>query len=476
MIPQVINVLVVILLATQCTNLSSNTVLTVEQQQQDYNVMVDMLKEACPSLSTYRDQNEISNHFDMTQKQMNEPASVLNFYLNIARTLSFFQDGHLQSYASNDFYASINQLEGFLPLQLKFLDGKIYVWKDLSNATGLNDGSEIVAINGKKSESILEDLFQLISSDADNEFFKFHKLNNEHRLYLAYYFNFPKEYIVQVKDVVEKVTLKGITGHAYSHLVKKNAQKKSNKPYHIEYHDAMATAILKFTTFGDREGEDQLRAIMEELVSQCHEKGITYLILDIRGNTGGFDGNAAIMYSYLTNAPFYSLKGRYLKTNHLPSLEYVLNKDIQETLKSVPMQQSREEYKLNMALDQLFQPNELNFSGSIYLLTDNTTFSTATLFTSIFYHSDRGMIIGRNTGGGYRGDSGGTVYLELPNSRINVFIPLVRNEYFFDRSKSWKTFEPDEKVESTVLDLLNDKDRVLDKVFEMIEKKHSGGK
>lgn len=464
------SLLLLILTMTQCAKLSHNDLLTQEDQLQDYDILVSALTEACPILDTYHSMTEVEQHFASMREQINEPVSMLAFYQQVARTLSFFQDGHLQSYASNDFYASVNNVEGFLPMRLKFLDDKIYVWSNLSSSSAIVEGMEILSINAVKATNIIKELSSYLSSDGGNKSFIYHKLNNEYRLYLAFLFGLPTEYTVELKGIDKPVTLRAISAPALWDLAKKKPEPSTKKElFSITYDADRSIVIFQFTTFGDREGEGKLREILEDLVTQCKQKAIKHLILDIRGNTGGFDGNAAIVYSYLTNAPFQSLNGRYLKTNQLSFLEYVLNKDIQKTLQSVPMVEHKNGFKVNMALDQVFQPNQLNYTGNVYLLTDHSTFSSAGLFTSIFYNNKRGKIIGTPTGGGYRGDSGGVFYLELPNSKINVFIPLVKNDYICIDSHDWVTFVPHITIQPTIDDLLTGRDPVLDVVYQIVE-------
>ncbi len=470
MVSNFLSLLLAVIVMAQCSRVNHEDPLSVEAQQQDYDILVDALTEACPVLESYRSEEEVAQHFASMRKKLNEPQSALGFYQHIiARTLSYFQDGHLQSYASNEIYASINQIEGFLPLRLKFLNDKIYIWTNLSPSSAIEEGMEILSINGKLSEDIIKELSPYLSSDGDNNYFKYHRLNNEYRLYVAFLFGLPDEYKLMLRNVDETVTLRAISGGTFFDLDKEKPEPTAPKKLvSVSYDEDRSTAIFQFTTFGDRDGEGELRAILDDLIEQCEEKKIEHLILDIRGNTGGFDGNAAIIYSYLTNTPFQSLNGRYLKTKQLSFLEYVLNKDIQETLQSVPLVKHPSGYKVNMALDQVFQPNAMNYSGKVYLLTDESTFSTAGLFVSIFRNNSRGMIIGTPTGGGYRGDAGGIAYLELPHSKINVFVPLVKNDYIHD-DQDWVTFHPDILVEPSIEDLIHGRDIVIDEVYRRIE-------
>ncbi|MBK8045356.1 MAG: hypothetical protein IPK21_23495 [Haliscomenobacter sp.] len=66
------------------------------------------------------------------------------------------------------------------------------------------------------------------------------------------------------------------------------------------------------------------------------------------------------------------------------------------------------------------------FSGNIYLLVDETN-SSATFYLAKFCKAHRlATLVGRPTGGSQRGINGGRIaFLRLPNSKIEVDIPLI---------------------------------------------------
>lgn len=468
MIRNSIILLLTLAVLTQCSRVRVPRMLSPEQQKQDFDLMAGLLTEACPVLHVYRSRAEVDNHLNAIRQQLGDSATVADFYLCIQRTLSFFHDGHLQAYAGNDYYAMINNREAFLPLQLRILNGKIYLWENLTSNEQLQKGLEITSVNGVTSSRLISDINEFISADANNLFFKQHKLNNEYRLYLAFYFDFPSQYQLQIEGV-GGITVQALSAHDRSTLIDQKVSPPEKKElYSISYDEERSMATFQFTTFGDQEGAQELRKILDDLIKQCEVRDITDLVLDIRGNTGGFDGNAAIVYSYLSDVPFRPLIGRYLRVRQIPYLEHVLNKDMQEVLESVPVIPYEEEYQLDMALDQVSPPNPLSFSGRVYLLTDHSTFSTASLFTSIFRNNERGLILGSPTGGGAKGDSGGIIYLELPHSGINVFVPLVRNEYFNGDSLKMTTLAPDIEVEETIENLLSQKDPLTETLLRII--------
>jgi C-terminal processing protease CtpA/Prc len=70
-------------------------------------------------------------------------------------------------------------------------------------------------------------------------------------------------------------------------------------------------------------------------------------------------------------------------------------------------------------------PGKYPFLGNVFVLIDGGTFSTAADFCAIIHHLKRATIIGEETGGGYYGNnSGPEPRVTLPNSKLQVRVPL----------------------------------------------------
>ena len=80
------------------------------------------------------------------------------------------------------------------------------------------------------------------------------------------------------------------------------------------------TALLTVNTFSTETRKNQRKffKFLNRSFKEIQEKGIENLILDIRENTGGDDGNDMELASYLINKPFKENKFRKLNTNELP--------------------------------------------------------------------------------------------------------------------------------------------------------------
>ncbi len=72
------------------------------------------------------------------------------------------------------------------------------------------------------------------------------------------------------------------------------------------------------------------------------------------------------------------------------------------------------------------KPKRNSFSGKVYVLINGGSFSVTSEFASVAHYLKRAVFIGEETGGGYYGNNSGTfVIVTLPNSRMNVGIPML---------------------------------------------------
>jgi C-terminal processing protease CtpA/Prc len=117
------------------------------------------------------------------------------------------------------------------------------------------------------------------------------------------------------------------------------------------------------------------------------------------------------------------------------------------------------------------KPKKNSYSGKVYILINGSSFSVTSEFASVAHYLKRAKFIGEETGGGYYGDNSGTfVIVTLPNSRLNVGIPMlayytaVKNYPFADRG-----IIPDYEVKPPIEDILNNKDTVLTFTLKLIE-------
>jgi C-terminal processing protease CtpA/Prc len=162
--------------------------------------------------------------------------------------------------------------------------------------------------------------------------------------------------------------------------------------------------VLSIKTFLDeflQNTGENFAGFLDSAFRILNEKKISRLIIDVRNNQGGNDGNGWLLYSYLTEKPFM----------------YYASK---ETVSEIFSPKDHPELKIH-------QPHNNNYTGKVFILENGRSFSASAEFASILKTNQRGIFIGEECGGAYEGNTSGSENMVvLPCSQITVRIPLVK--------------------------------------------------
>ncbi|MFM8742780.1 MAG: S41 family peptidase, partial [Cytophagales bacterium] len=271
----------------------------------------------------------------------------------------------------------------------------------------------------------------------------------------------------------------GVTERAY---VKGKINKKANqlynqrhkKPWRLSFPtDAPSTALLRFDAFGGRgmhtgdEAKLGMRKFMETSLKKINAKKCTNLIIDVRSNSGGWDNQGIELFTYLMKQ---DTAVRYYQKMHAitDSSEFLALSDLSAEDKKNLKKELKNEPDGTFSLLAEFspdvqpqQPKPNRFSGSVYILQNERSFSTTSEFLAACKTYQVGTTVGMEAGGAYEGGNGASfVHLTLPHSKIQVGTPLV---YYNNATRPGyehgRGAMPDYVVEVQPKDLVNNFDR-----------------
>ena len=124
--------------------------------------------------------------------------------------------------------------------------------------------------------------------------------------------------------------------------------------------------------------------------------------------------------------------------------------------------------------DAPVQPDSLvQYGGKLYLLTDETSVSAATMFPALLVRNRRAVTVGRETLSGYHYMTAYKfVNIMLPNSRIQLRIPLVKDVFddaVTPRTPKGRGLMPDYEVPLTYEEIFTaEKDLILQRALDLI--------
>jgi hypothetical protein len=420
---------------------------SAKKLRQDINALKDSLAKLHPGLYRYRTKADIDKVFDQCYRNVDHAMTVNEYFKYVDHLVGQIEDGHTECFLPGEAGRWIRTGAQLFPAGLWLSGNHAYV---LCNTRDFSAGTEILAVNGKPIPGIIRDMLGELSSDGANLTGKYDKINRGHDPfpYLYFVLNGSKEsFDISYKKPDGNSATKNISAAKFSELECMPSMPQPAKFLTLEYKPggiAVLTIRTLLNEYLGRTGE-KFGDFLSKAFKELHEKQVTKLIIDIRGNGGGDDTNGSLLFSYLTDKPFHYY----------------------ERLDQVGGPYTRHP---NLALQQ---PNAEHYDGKLFFLINGGTFSSTAEFAAIAKSDKRGLFIGEETGGGYYGNTSGdraTIY--LPNTQIRVNIPLTRYTLAVKRVKhGGRGVVPDLEIAPTIDDKLSGRDPQMEAALQIAEKR-----
>lgn len=444
---------------------------------QDLELLKTALTEAHPGLYRYNSKTSFDYFYSDLKASLDKPLNIIEFYQYVAKMVVGVNDGHTRCKFQEHFWDDAR----VFPFNVVYIDGQLYVHQNLSDDASIKDGAKILMINSKPVDAVMKQVFNHMSSDGFIKTGKHKEI--EGKAFAKYY------YLLVDQPYTFDITVENQDGAVKEHDVPalrwvdrkifsaaRYDATPELKPLTVEMDTAKSTAILTINTFMPYEYRKAKMSFTRKVRStfkRLKREGIRHLVIDLRENAGGEMGYAAYLYNFLTNEE----KAWFgdVETATTTPLSFSTYAREQKPLwlnrkKFVPADNGkfviRERKKMRAC-----KPHKYRFSGNVYILIGGRTFSASALFAAEVRQDNRTMFVGEESGGAYKEFSAGSlVFLTLPNSGIEVQIPLFNLSLDVPEleGRFGRGIYPDLRVKSNLKDWLAGKDPVMASVMEMI--------
>lgn len=474
MLKKIIYAVLIVLSVYGCYSISSQNeasnelpaypMLTQKQMEEDLDLLVKELEQKHAGLYRYQPQLSWKKHVKLCRKNLQNPHNLLEFHKTINRLVRPIRCGHTRVKLPDEFVEKYQQNKLFFPLQLKFIEGKALVVKDLSMHPKLKKGDQILSINGQNLDKIISKIQQYTSGLADgfNQTGQLRVIEQHFASFYAVFLDDSEEFELSFRPYkaqkLKKIQIKGIK------LIQNEVTNpQANIPLKLDLIDDLKLGILKLSSFDPQIFEkynmdfpSSIRAVFQKL----HQAQSTHLILDLRGNTGGDLLHLLGFLSYVIDEPFQVFEKIEANPNQKDSLQP------QKPFK-IPSG------SVNFIFKMQTIPHTLCFRGQIVVLTDGLTFSAGSVAAALIKSHQSGILLGEESGGAYLGNNSGILSsIKLPNSSITVRIPM----WYYANAvrkipQSSSGVIPDFAIQQNTQDFQEDVDTVMKAAIAMIRKK-----
>lgn len=464
--------------------LPAQTELTEKQIHEDFTIFKTILTSSHPSLNEYTTKSEWDSIFVSFEKKIK---NFDDLFRSINVISDYVRDGHLRV-----LHPKMKTVPSMFPLLLKIIDKKLYT------DTGDFDipvGSEIISIDGIKSDILINRLLKYAKTDGYNLSKKYRQIESEFSILHYYEFekknNYKVNYITtnnrQIKTVnVKSKPFKSIgmrfpNRNSYFSMYHNKAgrfehfKNTINQKFpNIYFIDSLKTAVLTVNSFGVNPQEFKSKLI--GIFKTIRKKKTEFLIIDIRKNIGGYRVNAINLFSFITNKPFKQRVSESVITTSLIKPEYIKNtmSDYNDFFKTYFAKSVKKENRWILTTDnveKMMKPYKNTFKNKVYVLIGGKTFSAGSAFALNAKNAPKITLVGEETGGGYYFHTGQfPILYELPNSKIMFNLSLVKINHFVKDNyiQKGKGVLPDIEINLTQKDLISGTDSQLDFVIKKI--------
>jgi hypothetical protein len=447
--------------------------------KEDLKTLWEMLEEGHAGLDRYTPAGALRRDFDEAAASLTGPMTVTDFYVRLLPLVAKIKDGHTRLQMPQAAAAYLDAQPVTFPFGLRFLDGKTYIFRNLSSDPAVKEGAELLSINGMPMTDILPELVSLIPSDAGIRTRPVRQLEFPAAFgrLLALRFGLPELYRIRVRlrsgGAVREGSVPGIAGRDVARILyERYPASGRHDPLH-ELTFRGSAAVLTIRAFADDGEKGSLRypEFLRASFRVLEEKGITDLVIDLRGNGGGRDEYAKLLFAHIMDRPFTYYRALETKNDHYDLFRFTDEpKADQEAFAKQVTRNARGWFDVvGHPNSGLQQPEEPHFAGRVAILINGLSFSATGETTSLFHFHKKAVFFGEECGAGYYGNTSGfSVMATLPKTRIQVRIPLVVYTVAVDGYPKDRGLVPDVPVTATIEDLLAGRDPVMERALRFL--------
>lgn len=472
--------------------------------QADFRYLRRLLEETHPGLYRYTPKSQMQAKLDSIDRSLVQPMPFYTFFKTLAGLMADIRCAHTHALPSKNWREQFNNVQKTIPFFMFPALNRSYVLSNGTDDQTVKPGYELLSINGQSMESIRQQVSRYYWTDGFIESSKSAALKGE--LFALFYYWFigqPETYALTFRSLTGDTVRVNAPARSFGAWSKTaminpvnkqivawyyNTQPYNEKhpkyPWRLYFPDTLAhTAILRLDGFGgggEKNGAEAVtvfRQFMNKTMAKLAKKQVKNLIVDVRGNTGGWDSQGIELFTYLmksdTAVPYYARQHSVTDSS-----EFLKFSDLSETdrknVKNELIPEPDGTFTLKQGSDtrepMRYAPKPNRFRGQVYILMDGQSVSTASEFLAVAHANKVGVFIGEESGGAYEGGNGSSfINLDLPKSGIHVSTPLVYYDIAVPEPKhKGRGTLPDYYVPTTIQNILDHTNAQLNYVTRLI--------
>ena len=400
-------------LLTQISFAQYNPTIPVKKLKKEFKAVVKML-EAHPSLFRHISEEQMTQLIDSTKQLINRPMDKIDFFKLVSPIYSAIKDGHTSIGIGYEWKKKYKKNNGVFPYKIYLDDdNQLYLTENYGQDKTIPLGSQVVAINKQPVADFLQDISKYISSEQEN--FRNSLIQSDIDFYLLLQFGQIQEIELTYENQGEIAhTVKFVNDETKKENLSdadKQRDKKMQTRQPFEYQKLKDNiGLIKIYTFaiGERNG---YHVFLRNTFKKIAKDSITSIIIDVRGNTGGFPKSVSDIVHYISEKYFKTMAMSEMKVSNAYKDYFVINSNVNAyqslflkqrhyvDVASVMKKPVGTRVQETTFFNEEPQTEVFEYKGDSYLLIDRRSYSAASSFAATFRCYGLGLMIGEETGG-----------------------------------------------------------------------------
>lgn len=455
--------------------IKSTALISASELQADVAILKKAYEEMHPGLYRYNSNAQMDANFKALAAELDHDLTLPQAYVAFSVFLAKIKCGHSYPNFYNQPKAIAETLfknQDKVPFYFRWVNQRMIVTRNFSEDTSLKAGTEVLAINDVPVKKILRKLLTVARADGSNDAKRVSYLEvlgeSDYEAFDVYFpMFFPlssSRMQLLVKEPFasksKKLNVQALTYEQRLAPIKAEveARRGAEQVWEFKFLDNK-TAYLRMPTWALFNSKWDWKAFLENAFNEMAEKKTANLIVDLRGNEGGESiGDVILSRLIKKDLRLESFKRlvRYRKASEdlLPNLD-TWDKSFKDWGESAV--DFRDGFYTLKKYDDdkdgnIIKASTRPFEGRAFVIVDASNSSATFEFAQVVQQNKLAILIGQPTGGNQRGINGGAFFfLRLPNSKIEIDLPLIG---FFPLSERPDAgLQPDILIKPSVKDI-----------------------
>ena len=401
----------------------------------DIDTLIYKMKVVHPTFLNYYQENNIQVKIDSIKKTIKYPISALDFFRIMQPVVAI--DGHTTLTYRGQIPPNCNN--PFFPFKIIIHKDNLYIKENFSGKNDILKGSMIESINGVPVNTIITNLIRYLPGEKTA--YKTKSLENKFHIYYRLVYGSDSLFNIRINESIIKV--KGAKWNDF--------EEPPRPKFELSFYDNDIAYIYKRSFKPPRDFIN----FMDSAFQIIEDKQIKYLIIDnLEG--GGMTDLADTLLTYFSKNPYCLFEKKMTKISPLTK-NYIDSKKTEGII--------RDGYFIQEFLTHTPKPN--NFSGTTYILTGTSSYSTATCFPAAAKCYQNAIIVGEESGQPLL-SNGDLNRFKLTHTELTCYSSLSQIYMPCSNNDTKEGVIPDYTVKPSLEDLLNDKDYILEYTLKLI--------